>query len=202
MVAAFLFPVVAIFYLEAGLVIHDLARYAAGQDSILNGVYHYPLANGYSLGFSSEPGPQGGWMEAPRGSSLPVGRIHGLQVAGDFMFLDAERLPQQGTVPTVTVIQGEMRQPAIADRGRVFIELDTKTHNRADYSSLEELRRAAANRNIDVQLIPLQDFYYEAVSAASPGPLFWGLLGAPPLIAFVTCLWRWLHILRSRNRSR
>jgi hypothetical protein len=181
-------------------VIRDVVRYAAGKDSILNGLYHYSLGNGYSLKFFVETGPEGGWIDDPRGGLLPVGRIHGLQVAGDFMFMEADRHPKQGTVPNVTVTHGEVHQPASTERLHLYVELNTKTHERSDYPSLDDLKRDAARRNLQLQLAPLDDFYDEAVSAAAPGWLFFGVLGTPPLITGVALL-RGLHKLRSRPSS-
>ena len=195
MVTAFLFPLIAVFYLEAGVVIHDVVRYAAGKDSNLDGSYRYPLGNGYVLRFFDETGPGGGWIDDPRGGSLSVDRIYGLQVAGDFMFMDADRQPQQGTTPTVTVAHGEVHQPANTDRLHLYVELNTKTHERSDFPSLEDLKRAAARRNLQLQLVPLDDFYNEAVSAAAPGWLFFGFLGTPLLITGGGLL-RGLHRLR------
>jgi hypothetical protein len=193
-----LFPLIAVFYLESGAVIHDLARLAAGKDSILDGVYHYPLGNGYNLTFFDEAGPKGGWIDDPRGGSLPVDRIYGLQVAAEFLYIEAEREPQQGTVPTVTIAHGEAPQPAGADRKHLHVELNTENHDRADYSSLAGLEGAAKNRSLQLQLIPLEDFYDKAVSAARPGWLFWGFLGTPLLIACVELLRR-LHNVRSKS---
>src|SRR5579864_5214323 len=46
---AFALPMVTIFYLEAGIVGYGVAEYAVGKDSFVDGLYHYPLANGYQL---------------------------------------------------------------------------------------------------------------------------------------------------------
>jgi len=46
-VIAFVFPSIALFYLEAGFFSHALVREVLGEDNFLNGLYHYPLGNGY-----------------------------------------------------------------------------------------------------------------------------------------------------------
>jgi hypothetical protein len=196
---ALVFPLVAVFYLEAGVVIHGVVRHTSGNDSIFDGLYHYPLGNGYRLAFFNESAPEGGWIDAPPGHSLSLNRTYGLQVAGDFTFIDADRIEQPGTVPTVIVTHGEV-PPADTSPPHVYLELNTNTHEQSDYPSLEELQRAAARRGIQLRLVPLDDFYDEAFSAATPGWLFLGVISAPVLIAAVGLLFR-LHKLRRREPS-
>ena len=46
---AFLFPVLALSYLEAAWLSYGIVEYAMGRDSFVDGVYHYPLAGEYRL---------------------------------------------------------------------------------------------------------------------------------------------------------
>jgi hypothetical protein len=200
LMTALIFPLVAVLYLEAGVVFRDVARYTQGKDSFLDGVLHYPLGNGYRLVFFSKATLEDSWIDDPRGESLPVHAIYGLQVAGDFTFMHAYRVPEPRTVPTVAVNYGQA-QPAGIASPNIYLELNTKTHERSEYSSLEDLSRAAASRNTPLRLAPLDDFHEKAISAAAPGWLFWGPLGMPLLIAGAWLL-RGLHRLWRRDDPR
>ena len=191
---AFLFPFVAVFYIEAGLFLHDTVRYVSGRDSLVDGLYHYSLVNGYQLVFFNESAPDGGWLELPGGRSFPGGRIYGVQVAGDYLFMHASPDESRGETPTVTVGHGNLPPPSPrADR---YLEVDTRSSDVVDHATLENLRIAAAKRGVALSLMPLDDAYGKAVSAASPGWAFLGLLFLPLIAASVWLFRRLLELRR------
>jgi hypothetical protein len=204
---AFLFPVVAMFYLEAGFVAHDIFRMVSGEDSFLDGLFHYPLANGYQYVFFTETGPEGGYIQLPGGTiygggTLPgVTQIHGVQVTRGYLFIHAEAEPKgSGIKPTVTVTHGAVPPapaPKPVDR---YIEIDTRTSAVVDHATLEDLRMAAERRGASLQLKSAADAYEEALSAARPGWAFLGVLFAP-LVAATAWLLRKLHKLRRTASS-
>jgi len=78
---AFLFPLLVVFYLEAGLFAYGIAEYALGKDSFLNGIYHYPLVNGYQLVIFDKM-PEMAYIEQSAGSDTNgVSEVRAVQVA-------------------------------------------------------------------------------------------------------------------------
>lgn len=201
---AFLFPFFSIFYLEVGLLAREALREFRGQDNVLGGFYHFPLGNGYTLEFFDENGPEDGAVISPRREPLDVERIYGLQIIGDSVFVQATPSEPRGGIPTVTVTQGELPPAELLSKNQkpktVYLELNTKTSERTDYRTLEELQAAAGNKNASLKLVPIEHFYREAFSAAGASWTFLGVLIAPVVLAAVVLL-RKLRDLRALGIS-
>jgi len=154
---AFVFPILALFYIEAGLFAHAIVRYGAGKDNFVEGMYHYPLANGYRLTFFDENPADWGWMEISGGQTFPTGTIHGVQIAGDYLFVHCtpDTSSRTGTIPQVTVSHGDPVEPVVPKPTDKYLEIDTRTSVSTDHSNIEELRSAAASRGATLQLMTM-----------------------------------------------
>src|SRR5258708_5038944 len=89
--AALAFPLVAVFYLEAGLFSYGLAEYALGMDSFLDGIYHYPLANGYQLVILDKMPYMADIEQRSHPGSDGIGEVRSVQVSGNMLFVTAHQ---------------------------------------------------------------------------------------------------------------
>jgi hypothetical protein len=207
---AFLFPVIAILYLEAGIVGRDFIRYGVGNDSFLNGVYHYPLIAGYQFVMFNE-NPSGGHVDGPGGFSESADAV---QVAGSLILIDQgppppthRALPDGGYIydgdnPTPTVELGhegndlsdKFKQELVKDPPN-YLVVDTTT-SKLTRVTHEDLTKFAEQQGVALELVPAQQVLSIAESAASPSRAFLSVLFAPVLIVSVWLLWRLLHFIR------
>lgn len=195
---ALVFPIVAILYLEGGLLARNLVQYQLGRDTFLSGVYHYPLINGYEM-VTFDEDPSGGHIEGSRThESISADAV---QVVGSLIFVD------QGPVPSAPTTRGEVADihsdvtvevRADSDRGTHssrYLVIDTRS-SEIDHVSLEDLQRLSAKEGVSVKMVSAEEAFSIAASAASPGAIFLGLLFAPILVAMVWLLSKLIGLRR------
>ncbi len=183
---AFLFPFLVIFYLEAGAFAYGIAEYALGRDSFVDGIYHYPLTNGYqlvifdkfpeaaSIGQSSHPQAQG------------VDAVRSVQVVGNLIL--------------VTAFNG----PAITDLGHGeaanrYLTLDTRSGSVTDHPTLEALRLEAAKEGAFLDLMTTDEVLSKAKSPGWRGLIFATLLLVPPVLLGVRLIKKLRRLRRSQT---
>jgi len=182
---AFLFPLLVVFYLEAGLFAYGIAEYALGKDSFLNGIYHYPLVNGYQLVIFDKM-PEMAYIEQSAGSDTNgVSEVRAVQVAGNLLLVAAHRGRD--------AFDWGRDKPANA-----YVAIDTKASTTTDYPTLEALRLDAASRGISLHLTPTDEALSRAASPGWAGRIFLVLL-LTPLAVLTVWLLRKLRQLRRRS---
>lgn len=161
---AFVLPIVTIFYLEAGILGYGIAEYSAGKDSFVDGLYHYPLANGYQLVILDKM-PEMSSIERRPGVEV-VGEVRAVQIGGDLLF--------------VTAHEGRDKSDWGADKpANRYLTIDTRTFKRTDYPTIDALRSEAAIHHISLNLVPTESVLRTATALAWPGRIFFLLLFTP-----------------------
>jgi len=179
-VTAFVLPLITVFYLEAGILGYGIAEYALGKDSFVDGLYHYPLANGYQLAILDKM-PEMSSIERRPGSEV-VGEVRAVQIAGDLLF--------------VTAHEGRDKTDWGADKpANRYLTIDTRTFKLTDYPTFDALRSEAAIRKISLQLVPTENVLRRATALAWAGWIFFLFLFAPP-VAVTVWLVRKLDVFR------
>ena len=182
---AFLFPVLALFYLEAAWLSYGIIEYAMGRDSFVDGVYHYPLAGEYRLVIFDKM-PEQAYIDHLNGSGASsFSEIREFQVIRH-LIIGTSHKDVSGTD------WGPDKQ---ADQ---FFIIDTSNGSVRAFRSIAELHSVAVSLGLDLHLHPVQDALTESVSKARPGWLFTVLILFP---IFVFALWFW-KTLRTALGSR
>lgn len=157
---AFALPIVTIFYLEAGILGYGIAESAVGKDSFVDGIYHYPLANGYQLVIMDKI-PEMSSIERQAGSEV-VGEVRAMQIAGDLLL--------------VTAHKGRDESDWGADKpANRYLTIDTRTSKLTDYPTIDALRSEAAIHQISFKPVPTESVLRRATALAWPGRIFFPL---------------------------
>jgi hypothetical protein len=163
------FPLLVLFYLEAGILGYGFAERAAGDDNFLDGNYHVTLPNGYQLVIFDKM-PQLAYIERtsdPNRRSVP--QVHALQIAGSILLVAT----YQGAAETDIGVD----EPA-----NHYLLIDTNTYRYADYSTLEALRSSAVRESVSLHLTPVENIVAERKALGWRERLFLILLSSPPVV--------------------
>jgi hypothetical protein len=172
---AVLFPVFALFYLEAAWLSYGVVEYAIGRDSFVDGVYHHPLAGEYKLVIMDKM-PEQAYIDRPSGPGLRAfSEIREFQVTGTFI-IGTSHKDGSGTD------WGPDKQ---ADQ---FFIIDTSNGSVRAFQSRAEIQAAAASLGLELNLHSVQDALTASFAKARPGWLFAVLILSP---IFVFALWFW-----------
>jgi hypothetical protein len=147
-----------------------------GKDSFLDGIYHYPLVNGYELVILDKM-PEMSSVERSRGEShaTAVDQVRAVQVAGNTLLVTAH----QG----LDTSDWGRDKPA-----NTYIAIDTKTSKVTKYPTLDALRSEAASRGISLHLIATEDALNQAASLGWAGRIFLPMLLTPPVVLAIWLL--------------
>ena len=172
LLVAFTFPVLVLFYLEAGLLGYGFAERAVGEDNFLDGNYHIPLPNGYRLVIFDKM-PQLAYIEqASHPNRIGFGQVHALQIVGNTLLIEA----YQGQSATDLGIDKEANH---------YLIIDTNTSEVTEYPTLEALRTYAAQKSVSLRLTPVEKLLEQSKSPGWRGLLFLVLLLLPVVVAMV-----------------
>ena len=180
---AFLFPVLALFYLEAAWLSYGIAEYAIGRDSLVDGVYHYPLAGGYRLVIMDKMPEQAYIDHRDRPGANSFSEMREFQVAGNLV-IGTSHKDVSGT---------DWGPDKRADQ---FFIIDSSNGAVRAFPSRAELQSAAASLGVALHLRSVQDALTESVAKARPGWLF-AVLILSPILAFTLWFWKALSICRA-----
>lgn len=176
---AFLFPVLALFYLEAAWLSYGIVEYAMGRDSFVDGVYHYPLSGEYRLVIMDKM-PEQAYIDHPNGpGASSFSEMREFQVIRH-LIIGTSHKDVSGTD------WGPDKQ---ADQ---FFIIDTSNGSVRAFQSMAELHSAASSLGLDLHLHPVQDALTESVAKARPGWLFTVLI-LSPIVVFALRFWKALR---------
>jgi len=210
---ALFFPIVAILYLEAGLLVRDFVRTSHGSDAYFDSSsYHYPLVNGYQFAFSGEY-PDGGVIYGPIGFGESAKSV---QVAGKWIFagqgdtasshepLSKESFIYHGPDDNPTVELGregedladKFKRDRAKDPPKQYLIVDTAT-SEVTHVNFENLKMAASERGVALQLVTTEQALHSAVLAAAPSRGFLAMLFSPVLLVLIYLLYRLRLLVRT-----
>jgi hypothetical protein len=175
----FKYPIWVGLYLLASLVIIDLAQLAQGKDSILNGVYHIPLANGYQLVYFDEF-PESAHVDGVGRMGTVVGNVRAFQVDRDLVFVSY----YSGN----TDIDAGEGKPA-----NRFAVVDTRLTETKTYPTHEDLRAAASRKGVSLVLAPPS----QSLKLGRRGLWILSMLMVPPIMGAVYLLRKLSDLRRS-----
>jgi hypothetical protein len=182
LILAFFLPVFVVLYLEGGYFLYGLNEDISGGDSFLEGIYRYPLVDGYRLEIMDKMPEQAGIDRIGR-PGLSVTEVREFEVFQKTILVTAHNDPS-----------GDDWGPdKAADK---FLMIDTNNSSVETFSSMGELEAAAASHGIPLHLTTVDSALSDAVHNAQPGWLFIGLICAPIVIVLA---WLVLRLRRLRH---
>ena len=183
--AALIFPIVATFYLEAGLIGYSFVRYALGKDAFINGIYHYPLVNGYRVVIFDKM-PEMADIDHLKGDAGPVdlSQVRGVQVSGPLIIAEAYK----GNSAS------DWNGPA-----NQFVVIDSATGAQREYPSQEVLRSEMQRRGISLNFDSTEELL---MRAERPGVIGWMvfIVLMLPVVAKALVFMRRLKTLRDQTQ--
>jgi hypothetical protein len=184
LIVAFLLPVFVVVYLESAYFLYGLNEDISGKDSFLEGIYHYPLVDGYRLEIMDKMPEQAG-IDRVGGPGLSVTEVREFEVIQKTILVTAHNDPS-----------GDDWGPdKAADK---FLMIDTKNSSVATFGSRGEFEAAAASQGIPLHLTTVDSALSAAVHNARPGWLFIGSMCAPMVIVLA---WLGLNLRRLRHST-
>jgi hypothetical protein len=179
----FLLPVVALFYIEFSYIGYGLVEDAMGRDSNVEGIYHYPLVNGYRLVIMDKMPEQADIENEKRPMIEAISEVREFQVSGSVILVTSHR----------DISGSDWGADKPADQ---FQMIDAATGSVRTFGSAAELGSAADSLGITLHLQTVQDALSAAASKARPGWLFMPILLLPVLLL------GWWHRARERDSAR
>jgi hypothetical protein len=182
-VIAFVFPSIALFYMEAGFFSQALVREVLGEDNFLNGFYHYPLGNGHQLVIWNED-PKSGYIEQSQ-RGIVANDVRAIHAAGNVVF--------------VSRYEGQDATDLSTDKpANRYSVIDTRTSKVTDYPTLDALRSIAAGEGISLRLMTTEEAFLQAQSAEGPGRMLLAVLFMPLIVASIWLLIKLRRLCRTR----
>jgi len=180
---AFILPTVTLFYIEGSYIAYGLVEDALGRDTYVEGIYHYPLVNGYRLVIMDKM-PEQAYIESEkRPIAEAVSEVREFQVSGGTILVTSHK----------DVSGSDWGPDKPADQFRI---IDTMTGSVRSFDSMVELNSVASSSGVVLHLRTVQDVLSRAVAKARPGWWFIPLLLVPPLLL------AWRHRARERDLAR
>jgi hypothetical protein len=152
-------PVVALFYLEGCYIGYGLIEDAMGRDSYVEGIYHYPLVNGYRLVIMDKMPEQADIECDGRLRANGVSEVREFQVSGSIILVTSHR----------DVSGSDWGADKMADQFQI---IDTSAGSIRSFGSLAELNSGAVQLGITPHMQTVQDALSKASAKSQPGWLF------------------------------
>jgi hypothetical protein len=180
-VLAFLFPILTTFYLEAGLIGYGIVRHLLGKDSFVDGIYHYPLVNGYRVVIFDKM-PEMATVEHGNGE-LDVSEVRSIEVSGGLIIVQAHR--------------GKDASDWGRDKpANSYFVIDSATGRQTEYPSLDRLERAMNEQGVRLHPMSIDELLADAAGPGVVGCVVFLLLIIPAALAAVLLIRRLQHLRR------
>jgi len=175
-------PVIALFCIEGCYIGYGIVEDLMGRDSYVEGIYHYPLVNGYQLVIMDKM-PEQAYIENKKQPMIEsVSEVREFQVSGNVILVTSHR----------DISGSDWGPDKPADQ---FFIIDTGNGSLRGFDSVPSLNSAAGSLGIAVHLQTVQDALLASAAKSRPGWWFFLILFVPvPLLA-------WLYRRRGRDSA-